>query len=116
MCVFIEAGAAMAQTLDRVNVCGELVKAGNTSPHYIEPLDWSIIILGTHPLLLSLASPLLPRPPLLCGSLHLQVIAAIMTYLALSSAPSSTHAQKHKAMDVHKHLTPLAARPPVALD
>lgn len=35
---------------DCVNVRGELVKAGNASPCCIEPLDWRIIILGTHPL------------------------------------------------------------------
>lgn len=40
---------------DRVTVCGELVKAGNASPRCVEPLDWSIIILGTHPCLFSLS-------------------------------------------------------------
>lgn len=77
-------------------MCGELVKAGNASPCYIEPLDWSIIILGTHPfpflpVCLTPASPPLPRPPSLRGSLHLRVIVAVMTYLALSSAPGSTN-------------------------
>lgn len=85
----------MALTPDRVTVCGELVKAGNASPCYIEPLDWAIIILGTHPfsflpVCLSPASPPLPRPPLLRGSLRLRVIVAVMTYLALSSVPSNT--------------------------
>lgn len=87
---------AAALAPDRVNVCGELVKAGNASPCYIEPLDWSIIILGTHPfpflpVCLTPASPPLPRPPSLRGSLHLRVIVAVMTYLALSSAPGSTN-------------------------
>lgn len=41
----------VAVTLGRVKACGRLVKAGNASPWHTEPLDWSIIILGTHPLL-----------------------------------------------------------------
>ncbi len=87
---------ATALAPDRVNVCGELVKAGNAIPCYIEPLDWSIIILGTHPLsflpvCLSPATPPLPRPPSLRGSLYLLVIVAVMTYLALSSVPCNTN-------------------------
>lgn len=49
VCVYV------ALALGRVKVCGELVKAGNASPCYTEPLDWSIIILGTHPLLFSVS-------------------------------------------------------------
>lgn len=59
MCVYVSRmGEAKALATDHVNVCGELVKAGNASPCYIEPLDWSIIILGTHPFLFSLSVPL----------------------------------------------------------
>lgn len=77
VCVFIESGGGpKALAPDRVNVCGELVKAGNTSLCYIEPLDWSIIILGTHPFLFSLSVSLqrllcflaLPRSVALCIS------------------------------------------------
>lgn len=51
MCLYIY----VALALGRVKVCGELVKAGNASPCFTEPLDWSIIILGTHPLLFSVS-------------------------------------------------------------
>lgn len=101
-------GGAAALAPDRVNVCGELVKAGNASPCYTEPLDWSIIILGTHPfpflpVCLTPASPPLPRPPSLRGSLHLRVIVAVMTYLALSSAPGSTNTHADKRTPGHGH-------------
>lgn len=43
----------VALALGRVKACGQLVKAGNASPCYTAPPDWSIIILGTHPLLFS---------------------------------------------------------------
>lgn len=42
-----DSGPALA--LDRVNVCSKLVRAGNASRCSVEPLDWPIIILGTHP-------------------------------------------------------------------
>lgn len=65
VCTFIEwrgGGGFKALAPDRVNVCGELVKAGNASPSYIEPLDWSFIILGTHLFLFSLSVSLLRLP------------------------------------------------------
>lgn len=45
----------------RATVCDELVKAGNASRGCIEPLDWPIIILGTHPCLFSCVSPAHPH-------------------------------------------------------
>lgn len=53
LCVSVYVYVAVAQ--GRVKVCGKLVKAGNASPCFTEPLDWSIIILGTHPLLFSMS-------------------------------------------------------------
>lgn len=56
-----------ARAQGRATVCGELVKAGNASRRCIEPLDWPIIILGTHLCLfspsvaLSCVSPAHPR-------------------------------------------------------
>lgn len=58
VCVYM-GGRLRLWHLGRVYVCGELVKAGNASRCYIEPLDWSIIILGTHPFLFSLSVSLL---------------------------------------------------------
>lgn len=77
----------------------ELVKAGNVSLCYIGPLDWSIIILGTHPSLFSPSVSLrrllrFLALPSLRGSFYLRVIVAVITHLALSSAPCSTNTHK----------------------
>lgn len=114
MYVYGVGGGATTLALDRVNVCGELVKAGNAIPCYMEPLDWSIIILGTHPFLflpvcLSPATPPLPRPPSLRGSLYLRVIVAVMTYLALSSAPCNTNTLLNKRTLRYGHTQPCQA-------
>lgn len=54
----------------RVNVHGELVKGSNAvSSFYIKPLDWSIIIPGTHHFLFSQSVFLLRLPCFLSPSL-----------------------------------------------
>lgn len=132
-CMFTDWGVgATALAPDRVNVCGELVKAGNVSPCYTETLDWSIIILGTHPFLCSLSASLLRllrflAPPSLHGTLCLRVIVTVMTYLARSSVPSNTNTRMGKRTlrcgrtqprkQIHTNTPhPLLRGPPVALD
>lgn len=64
----------------RATVCGELVKAGNASRRCIEPLDWPIIILGTHPCLFSpVCGSLLrlPCPPSLTCSVVLEIFGLL---------------------------------------
>lgn len=101
MCVCIYKNRADADCFGtgHVYVSCELVKAGNASLCYIGPLDWSIIILGTHPSLFSPSVSLrrllrFLALPSLRGSFYLRVIVAVMTHLALSSAPCSTNTHK----------------------